>query len=1665
MDTFRVRLNCIDHYQSQPTHFDPYLPLQPQQPEKGVSQSAKLPIIRVFGATESGQKVCAHIHGVFPYLFIEYEGNLDPGAVIEYIETLRTSINYALALSYRRNPEGPTSSFVAHISLVKGTPFYGFHIGYKAFLKVSLFNPSHITRFADLLRQGAVLRRSFQPFESHIQYLAQWMCDYNLFGCAYLDCKKVMFREPVPHEEETKVGHEWHSASVPESWVERREGWVKQSHCAIEVDIRLEDITNRGPVRPRELHHEFVERKFPIPPETKFVTSMAGLWKDEAKRRREALGVDGESQESAFPPEVLVSVSAELERESKGGWIHEAELEKKIEKLIENERKLGEVSFEKFVVPKQELDGVQTVLESIEELYPGRFETFKDQFDGDSAQDKGLEIVSKPTPENGHTNPFSPSTPSSNEIFKVPGSYPSFEGNDFEDAADPGSEEFLQANTADTIYSFGIRDHGDLSYYDGDLFPIPAGFQSIIPRGQALPPTPVPISALSSPSRHKRQKLSESGRKSKCSVSFDMPTSLQRQPQASQGTMSSQESIKVTSGSTIRAYRATKSSQNSQPKAPAKKETESRQPNTFPSNESSTCTTHEPFISSQVHELSQNLFPAFGLSPNAKILLISTLPPPSSTPLPQTHLPVIYTPAHYSDESDVPVRARSYAGREFKLESFTVPFLPVFDASGLSAASRGDKPPFLRDRKREEIEHQRQRSGCSLRCWEIAAEPPSRLEVVKWLERSQEEEYKTNGSKTKARLKSRSQIEGPTPKHPLGDEISPSKRKNPKPGTTSKNEVQYMSVMSLETHVNTRGELLPDPNKDEVKCIFWALRSEEVGMDVNCHLDGTYVGIIAVDRNSEDTGVLARHMRAETQLEVDVVTSELDLLDRLVEVVRILDPDILTGYEVHGGSWGYLIERARIEFDLNLCDDFSRVKENSHGRFGKENDRWGFNNTSTVRVTGRHMINVWRAMQAELGLLQYTLENVALQLLGRRVPRYRWRTLTEWFECGRAKELGRVLDYHLSRCLLNLEILEKTEIVPRISEQARLLGVDFFSVISRGSQFKVESLVSRVAKPENLLLISPDRRQVGSQNALECLPLVMEPQSNFYNSPVLVLDFQSLYPSIMIAYNYCYSTFLGRVDLWRGQNKMGFTDYRRPDRILELLKSQINISPNGMMYCKPTIRKSLLAKMLGEILETRVMVKSGMKIEKEDKQLQRLLNNRQLALKLIANVTYGYTSASFSGRMPCSEIADSIVQTGRETLEKTIALIHSVDRWGAEVVYGDTDSLFVCLKGRTKEEAFEIGADIAKTVTNKNPRPVKLKFEKVYLPCVLLAKKRYVGYKYEHKDQKVPEFDAKGIETVRRDGTPAEQKIEERALKILFETADLSQVKIYFQRQCDKIMKSNVSIQDFCFAKEVRLGTYSEKGPPPPGALISTRKMLADPRAEPQYGERVPYVVITGAPGARLIDRCVAPEVLLEDDQIELDAEYYISKNLIPPLERIFNLVGANVRSWYDEMPKTQRVRAVAGPAARDDKPTTTAAAAMLVKDSSNALVITKKTLESYLKTSICLVCRQRIEKRPKGQAADAAELPLCHVCFHRPDAGLVELRRRQAATERAASNVTAVCRSCSGLVPGEEVKCDSRDCSVFYTRVGLMTRLRSEGAVQGPVIRALERVTDRLAW
>ncbi|KAM3509443.1 hypothetical protein MY10362_000607 [Beauveria mimosiformis] len=1674
MDLFRVRLNCIDSYQATPTIHDPQLrnDIRPSQAARG----PKVPIIRIFGSTETGQKVCAHVHGAFPYLFVEYEGGLSQDEVGSFIYRLHLSVDHALSVSFRRDEQGLNSRFVARITLVKGVPFYGYHVGYRFFLKIYMFNPMVMTRLADLLQQGAILKQKFQPYEAHLQYLSQFMIDYNLFGCDYLDAAQTTFRAPVPaHNVGSNSSHLWHDLSIPQSRITDDHSLPRVSRCSIEVDICVQDITNRTLVQERQLHHHFVELKEPLPNDMKLVHSMAGLWKDETARRRRRMP-RLKPGSTPFPPEALVPMSAEPRASLSQNWLHEDDYRLKVEELAAADRKdIGSAtpSFEEFVRPVPFEATVKTVLQSVEDLHPSSL-----------------------MPALG--------LPSAASVSK----------SDPASSIEVDEQKVRQANVADGSFYFEESDdealhqlvEGNEQDSDSEAFCM----DSVISRGEPLQESipgicvsgcrtgRPPVMAVSAtiinaaenggfigrsryhnlpPTRKRELKRAGSGlwsdMISKKAKKDDVPPpkmkvekgtqerratfhpSSSPVPKHSDGTTTPKSTLNFAivknqndPDTRLRLSQRSKpsASQASDGGLPEKRQSEALLPFTPSGNHGFAFPSSQPFSLSLASLLASTSSNEAGKIPQAiaetssrPTIIFSTLPPPQkdADSLAQFHLPdQLYQNPFFSNEKDVPPRSREYAGREFRLIGNTLPFLPAFDF-GEDSSEALEVTSMSSD-----LVLQKQRRNCTLRAWEIGHPPPTNLEVQHWLD----EKEKTANSATflQRRSKLLSQIDGPTPKNKHGYKYTQQRK-----STSVQHEVQYMSTMSLEVHVNTRAKLVPNPEEDEVQCIFWCCKGDEVTYASQNDGDGTISGLIVLASG----GDAARRMRKSCKAEVIEENSELDLLVRLVDVVKELDPDVLTGYEVHGGSWGFLMERARLKYDYNLCDELSRVNAQSHGRFGKQSDRWGFNTTSTIRVTGRHMINIWRAMRGELNLLQYTMENVAWHLLHQRVPHYSYKTLTAWYKSGKPHDLSKLLRYLQSRTKIDLQILEANELIPRTSEQARLLGVDFFSVFSRGSQFKVESIMFRIAKPENFLLISPSKKQVGSQNALECLPLVMEPQSAFYSSPLLVLDFQSLYPSVMIAYNYCYSTFLGRIVNWCGTNKMGFAEYKRQAGLMALLKDHINIAPNGMMFVKAEIRKSLLAKMLTEILETRVMVKSGMKEDKDDKMLQQLLNNRQLALKLLANVTYGYTSASFSGRMPCSEIADSIVQTARETLERSIAYIHTVEKWGAEVVYGDTDSLFIYLKGRTKDQAFDIGNEIAQEISKMNPRPMKLKFEKVYLPCVLQTKKRYVGYMYETKDQVTPVFDAKGIETVRRDGTPAEQKIEEKALRLLFETADLSQIKAYFQAQCAKIMRGTVSVQDFCFAREVRLGSYSDKGPPPAGALISARKMLEDARAEPQYGERVPYVVISGAPGARLIDRCVAPEELLANPHWHLDAEYYISKNLIPPLERIFSLVGANVRQWYDEMPKVQRIYQAAPPGAAGSK---------------------RSTLESYMKSTHCLVCGVKFLREASAAAAAAAAAAAVHTTALCPRcrgpgarSSLLALQTRLAAEETRYQELLAVCRGCMGVAPFDDVPCDSKDCPVFWTRVRQRGKVVSERASALPVMGSLAealRVRD-LEW
>jgi DNA polymerase zeta len=610
----------------------------------------------------------------------------------------------------------------------------------------------------------------------------------------------------------------------------------------------------------------------------------------------------------------------------------------------------------------------------------------------------------------------------------------------------------------------------------------------------------------------------------------------------------------------------------------------------------------------------------------------------------------------------------------------------------------------------------------------------------------------------------------------------------------------YVRICSMEVFCCSRSDskvvLTPNPKHDPIEIICYII--EEIIADSETECKNVSFGVLNVlPDNSHDYNdpSYLKHSRIKRNLLKSTVfppnmdfiflKNEIDLILRFNQIMQEKDVDFYVGYEIQNKSFGYLIERSKV-LHINSLQQLSKIPNEPPSR-RNDYDTYAEEHNSGIFITGRIVLNLWKIMSQELKLSNYTYHNVAYNLLRQRIPVFSHGHMTRWYGHVFKQKYTFVQLYRLTK--LNLDLLEKLDFIRRTSECARLYGIDFYSIISRGSQFRVEATLLKIAHKMGYIAISPSKKQVSNQAPMAVIPLVMEPISKFYEDPVVVLDFQSLYPSMIIAYNLCFSTILGKLSTGGGGNKdtngnLGVISYPEKltaemaylldsdDQHIEFLKNNFNYSninradklydvntntflaPNGSIFCSKSTRLGVLPTMLKDILETRFMIKRAMKRYSADSDsdgydiLRRVLDARQLSIKYLANVTYGYTGAGFSGRMPMAELADAIVQCGRSTLEWAMHYIQNHSNWKAEVVYGDTDSIFVRLPGRTKDQAISLGQEIALEITSKCPPNVVLKYEKVFFPCILASKKRYVGYAYETLQQKIGHFDAKVINMI-----------------------------------------------------------------------------------------------------------------------------------------------------------------------------------------------------------------------------------------------------------------------------------------------------------------------------
>ena len=320
---------------------------------------------------------------------------------------------------------------------------------------------------------------------------------------------------------------------------------------------------------------------------------------------------------------------------------------------------------------------------------------------------------------------------------------------------------------------------------------------------------------------------------------------------------------------------------------------------------------------------------------------------------------------------------------------------------------------------------------------------------------------------------------------------------------------------------------------------------------------------------------------------VHSLPTESALLHAVVAAVRALDPDILIGFEVQGGSLGYL--RDRCEHlrggHEGLLAALSRTPA-SLPPGALRNDEYGRNHGAGIWVTGRTVLNLWRILKGELKMSSHSFEAAMMAVLRRRVPSLPRRQLGVLFAEPHTR--WRVVASVAARARGVSLMCTQLDLLGRTAELARVFGIDFLSVVIRGSQYRVESMMLRLAHTQNFLALSPSKAGVAASAAPVDIALVMAPESGFYTSPVVVLDFQSLYPSQVIAYNLCYSTCLGAAPtpgagaLAGVRRKFGAAELTLPPGVVPELAERVHITPNGSMFAPPAVRPGVLPRLLSE---------------------------------------------------------------------------------------------------------------------------------------------------------------------------------------------------------------------------------------------------------------------------------------------------------------------------------------------------------------------------------------------------------------------------------------------------------------------------------------------------
>jgi DNA polymerase elongation subunit (family B) len=517
---------------------------------------------------------------------------------------------------------------------------------------------------------------------------------------------------------------------------------------------------------------------------------------------------------------------------------------------------------------------------------------------------------------------------------------------------------------------------------------------------------------------------------------------------------------------------------------------------------------------------------------------------------------------------------------------------------------------------------------------------------------------------------------------------------------------------------------------------------------------------------------------------------------------------------------------------------------------------------------------------------------------------------------GGPSDRAIIAKYCIQDCDLVLTLMAKLDTLVNARGMADVCVVPIGYIFLRGQGIKIFSAVVYNASKRNQIIMTQESLEgEGSYEGAIVLP----PKIGMYlDQPIPVLDFNSLYPSNMIAFNLSPDTLVyvktydakGRKIKHEGTDGTEFKDkgYTIDEIGYDIYDD--NKSPSGRTICGFVQPKSddprtigVLPLTLDFLLKKRKETRKIMESIEDDAQ-KAVLNGLQLAYKVVANSVYGQCGARTSP-IRKMEVAACTTAAGRDRIHFAKNIVET--EFGGEVIYGDTDSIFIKFPTKDLAEAIKLGQESAERITALCRKPYKIEYEKTFYPFILFCRKRYVGLKYE-TDTTYCKRATMGVALKRRDNAPIVKDIFGGALDILLESRNIKPAQDFVKDMLVKLMKNEFPLEKFIITKQLR-DDYKN-----PGQIA--HRVLADRMEErdagnaPQVGDRLPYIYVANRRDEKKQGDKIEHVEYVKEKGLKPDVEFYITNQVQNPVAQLFALAidqldGYRKRVDYDAMLKT----------------------------------------------------------------------------------------------------------------------------------------------------------------